>query len=610
MGDMASVAGFEMIDPPPRPCQDDNAQEDKQSIDELKALIAKSTPNNVKANELATDDVPDVSYVLQYMGWNGRVVDDDLSEDGKSSIQNSIIEVVTTVSTTWYGSDGETIPRVTSHRRRKGYGIYDDEYDDCLRQNSNFSGPRVFKKIAEVEKTYMTIGSIHLINTLRAVVGYYPTVRLVGDSISITAPYTVLVHHWPALASYKDNQPNTHDEEYALTTAKHIDVLLNFLEKTLGNQIREEENRHSRSIPSATFERLDLIYKPGDVVYAKENHKWTAFIITSFLTDHIPSIGQMHKFTIKAFAGEEAIANLPVIPARFFRGENGDMTPQEVVDRQSSDIVENKGQGRIFLLHGSPGVGKTCNAECVAELTGRSLISLTSGDLGNSFAKERDLEYFLQLAERYGALILLNEADVYLEARRAKDISRNSLVSAFLRVLEYFRGIMFLTTNRVQTFDEAFTSRIDVALHYKALRDADREKIWANGFEHVEHDSGGKVHAVLAAREYVFGSRDVRGLRWNGREIRNALRTAVSLAEAEALEAGHENVTVTDKHLRAVVKMSRGFKTFMRRQKLRSDAVLEDDEDDDDNEEEEENIEPEGYISDADLRPMNSPADY
>lgn len=95
-----------------------------------------------------------------------------------------------------------------------------------------------------------------------------------------------------------------------------------------------------------------------------------------------------------------------------------------------SDFVRNKGQGRIFLLHGSPGVGKTCTAEATAELAQRPLLSLTSGDLStHSYTVEKNLDYFLTLGERFGAIVLLDEADVYLETRRARDIARNGLVS-------------------------------------------------------------------------------------------------------------------------------------------------------------------------------------
>lgn len=175
------------------------------------------------------------------------------------------------------------------------------------------------------------------------------------------------------------------------------------------------------------------------------------------------------KLTVKALIGK-------------FANQDGKVSPWP------SDFVKNKGEGRIFLLHGSPGVGKTCTAECIAELTRRPLLSLTSGDISTSMSAvsvERALNYFLTLGERFGALVLLDEADVYLEARRTRDLQRNALVSMFLRALEYYKGVLFLTTNRVEAFDSAFTSRIHVALHYRKLNDEDRGRIWIHNFERL-----------------------------------------------------------------------------------------------------------------------------
>ncbi|KAF5027575.1 hypothetical protein F66182_317 [Fusarium sp. NRRL 66182] len=236
-----------------------------------------------------------------------------------------------------------------------------------------------------------------------------------------------------------------------------------------------------------------------------------------------------------------------------------------LVSPWGNDFVKNKGEGRIFLLHGPPGVGKTCTAECIAELTNRPLIALTSGDLSvDSFDIESNLSYFLELGQRYGALVLLDEADVYLERRRSKDIARNGLVSVFLRALEYYRGVLFLTTNRVQSFDSAFLSRIHVALHYKSLGNEERERIWTHNFDRLSQDSNGLVLVSGAAREFVWNSRDVRSLKWNGREIRNAMQTALALAEGEAQDENSERITITEKHLRAVVKMSRGFREYLK----------------------------------------------
>lgn len=77
-------------------------------------------------------------------------------------------------------------------------------------------------------------------------------------------------------------------------------------------------------------------------------------------------------------------------------------------------------------------------------------------------------------------VVLLDEADVFLEERDMKDLNRNALVSVFLRALEYYDGILILTSNRVGTFDEAFKSRIQLALHYENLNVTQRRKVWRN----------------------------------------------------------------------------------------------------------------------------------
>jgi SpoVK/Ycf46/Vps4 family AAA+-type ATPase len=86
------------------------------------------------------------------------------------------------------------------------------------------------------------------------------------------------------------------------------------------------------------------------------------------------------------------------------------------------------------------------------------------------------LSPILDVVRRWSALLLLDEADVFLERRSPHNIQHNSLVSVFLRKLEYFQCVMFLTTNRVSTFDEAMQSRIHLALRYDNLNEAARER--------------------------------------------------------------------------------------------------------------------------------------
>jgi hypothetical protein len=93
----------------------------------------------------------------------------------------------------------------------------------------------------------------------------------------------------------------------------------------------------------------------------------------------------------------------------------------------------------------------------------------------------------------------------------------------FLRALDYFQGILFLTTNRVGHFDEAFMSRIHLSLGYEPLSNNAREKIWDNLFKKLQQDhkrGGPEITYEYDAKRYVQ-SRDVQALEWNGREIRN-----------------------------------------------------------------------------------------
>ena len=91
---------------------------------------------------------------------------------------------------------------------------------------------------------------------------------------------------------------------------------------------------------------------------------------------------------------------------------------------------------------------------------------------------EMQLSQIFRIAYQWNAVLLLDEADVYLEARSLHDLSRNAIVSVILRKLEYLKGIMFLTTNRVSQFDQAILSRIHFMLRYESLNENARKKIW------------------------------------------------------------------------------------------------------------------------------------
>lgn len=70
------------------------------------------------------------------------------------------------------------------------------------------------------------------------------------------------------------------------------------------------------------------------------------------------------------------------------------------------------------------------SAESVAEFTEKPLLSLSCSDIGVLPKEvESNLLLWMKRARRWGAILLIDEADIYLEERTAHDFERNSLVS-------------------------------------------------------------------------------------------------------------------------------------------------------------------------------------
>ncbi|KAH7134106.1 hypothetical protein EDB81DRAFT_803177 [Dactylonectria macrodidyma] len=243
------------------------------------------------------------------------------------------------------------------------------------------------------------------------------------------------------------------------------------------------------------------------------------------------------------------------------RNKNGETVPGGM---WSADFVKGKGSGLIFLLHGKPGVGKTCTAECIAAFTRRPLMILTPSDIGTTVADvEANLNRNFKTARSWGAVLLIDEADVFMEQRTTADLVRNGLVAAFLRELENYDGILFLTTNRVGAFDDAFISRVHVQLYYPEFTDEQRQKVWKTFIDKLAREKSDTMRLNIDAKEYIRGA-EMRAVKWNGREIRNAFQTAVALAEYDAETDEEGKTIVNDTHFRSVVELSRDFKDYLK----------------------------------------------
>jgi len=113
-------------------------------------------------------------------------------------------------------------------------------------------------------------------------------------------------------------------------------------------------------------------------------------------------------------------------------------------------------------------------------------------------------------------------------------------MSVFLRILEYYSGILFLTTNRVGAIDDAFRSRLHLTLYYPKLDKSQTIKIWKKNLKRMdavneEREKTGRLPIEFKADTIIkWVKKNWELLHWNGRQIRNAFQTAIALGEFKA----------------------------------------------------------------------------
>ena len=227
------------------------------------------------------------------------------------------------------------------------------------------------------------------------------------------------------------------------------------------------------------------------------------------------------------------------------------------------DFVEGKGQGLIKLLQynlrrlishsrltqtssGSPGVGKTLTVEGLSEYLERPLYAvrytlhlviltfqISAGELGqDAKTLEEKLTTIFRLAHHWKAILLLDKADVFVQSRSFVN-QHNALVSVFLRTLEYYRGIMVLTTNHVKDIDDAIHSRISMGLHYGPLGFDTRKTIWESFLK--------KAATTKGRAEYTAGDLDwLSKEEANGRQVRCCIDMCKALLILN-LDQEHDN---------------------------------------------------------------------
>jgi SpoVK/Ycf46/Vps4 family AAA+-type ATPase len=186
------------------------------------------------------------------------------------------------------------------------------------------------------------------------------------------------------------------------------------------------------------------------------------------------------------------------------------------------DVIGGKGGGAIILCAGVPGTGKTLTSEVYSEVMERPLYSVQCSQLGMTPEDlEKQLLKVFSRAGRWKAVLLLDEADVYVRAR-GDDLAQNAIVGVFLRVLEYYQSVLFLTTNRADLVDDAVASRCVAKITYDVPNAADQREIWK-----VLSQTMGVLLPIDTINKIV---KENEGL--TGRDVKNLLKLAILVSSS------------------------------------------------------------------------------
>jgi SpoVK/Ycf46/Vps4 family AAA+-type ATPase/DNA-directed RNA polymerase subunit F len=161
--------------------------------------------------------------------------------------------------------------------------------------------------------------------------------------------------------------------------------------------------------------------------------------------------------------------------------------------------LKDRGHGTL-CFYGAPGTGKTALAEHIAKALEKPLIIKQASDLMSKFVgeTEQNMAAMFKEAEAEGAVLLLDEADSFLQDRRGAQRSYEvTEVNEMLQGMERFKGIFVCTTNLLDRIDQAALRRFTFKIKFKPLTAEQRETMFV-----TEALAGevGKLDADLKAR--------------------------------------------------------------------------------------------------------------
>ena len=174
------------------------------------------------------------------------------------------------------------------------------------------------------------------------------------------------------------------------------DHVLDDLEPWWKEEVEEQPDDQKSSGDSSY-----LLYPPRILGYSTEKKTWAQFSVDRTKP---AKKGDKSMFRSKLQLEDRYKRMIQALVENHTNRPRGDSSERNEV----RDVVKNKGQGLVLLLHGPPGVGKTLTAETIAEATNKPLLIVSVAEIGlNASKAERNLKQMFQLAGRWEAILLV-----------------------------------------------------------------------------------------------------------------------------------------------------------------------------------------------------------
>ncbi|RKK88613.1 hypothetical protein BFJ68_g14221 [Fusarium oxysporum] len=115
-------------------------------------------------------------------------------------------------------------------------------------------------------------------------------------------------------------------------------------------------------------------------------------------------------------------------------------------NKASIDALASRDRGRLILLCGTAGTGKTFAAEALAEVARKPLYRLTPYEIGIELNQvENNIKEAFYLGDIWNAVILLDDCDIFLGQGQNQTLSGNSIASIILEAIDNYSGIVVFT---------------------------------------------------------------------------------------------------------------------------------------------------------------------